>query len=156
MIEFIKRLFLGRRILGLVLAIATTVILGVIFQTQNVLARLGGIGADITIAERFSMTLYDVLHLGSLYAVFVAPALLIAILICDIITPRIQFARPPIYGLGGAAAIYVMLFAMKIKFFDIHMLAGARDALGIGLQMFAGALGGLLFVKINQPKIKAG
>jgi len=150
---FIKRVF-GRRLFGLALAVTTTVILGVALQTQNVLARLGAIGAEIGIADRLSMTAYDILHLGSLYAIFVAPALLIAILICDIISKYIKFARPLIYAFGGAAAMLVMLFAMKMKFFDIHILAGARDAMGLSLQMLAGALGGMMFAKINHPKVK--
>ena len=148
---FIKPVF-GRRLVGLCLAVVATVVLGVAFQTQNVLARLSGIGAEIGIADRISMTAYDILHLGSLYAIFVTPALLIAILICDLIAKYIKFARPLIYALGGASAMFIMLFAMKIKFFDIHILAGARDAFGIGLQMLAGAIGGIIFAKIYRSK----
>lgn len=140
-----------KRVIAWVLAIITTVVLGVALQTQNVLARLGGIGADISAAERLSMTAYDILHLGSLYAIFVTPAILIAILICDLISKHIKFARPLIYAVGGAAAILVMLFAMKMRFFDVHLLNGAKDALGIGLQMLAGAIGGLVFSVLYRP-----
>jgi len=54
---------------------------------------------------------------------------------------------------AGAVAILVMLFAMKAKFFDIHIIAGARDGLGISLQMLAGAIGGFVFAKISRAKI---
>ena len=97
------------------------------------------------------MTAYDIFRLGSLYVIFVTPALLIAILICDLIATRIKFARPLIYAIGGAAAILVMLFAMKMKFFDIHLLNDAKDALGISLQMLAGAIGGLIFAMFYRP-----
>jgi len=101
------------------------------------------------------MTAYDVFRLGSLYIIFVTPALLVAIIICDLIAKRIKFARPLIYALGCAAAMLVMLFAMKMKFFDIHMIGGARDALGIGFQMLAGTMGGFIFAAINQPAAKS-
>ena len=140
-----------KRVMAWVLAIITTVVLGVALQTQNVLARLGDIGADVSLSERLSMTAYDIFRLGSLYVIFVTPALLIAILICDIIAKRIKFARPLLYAIGGAAAILVMLFAMKMKFFDIHLLNGAKDALGISLQMLAGAIGGLIFAMFYRP-----
>ena len=68
MTGFFKRIF-GRRFLALFCAVVLTVILGVIFQTQNLLARLGGVGADITTWERLSMTAYDVFRLGSLYII---------------------------------------------------------------------------------------
>jgi len=139
-----------KRIFAWGLAVITTVILGVAMQTQNVLSRLGGIGADISLGERLSMTAYDILHLGSLYAIFVTPALLIAIIICDLIARNIKFARPLTYAVGGAAAILVMLFAMKMRYFDVHLLAGARNNLEIGMQMLAGALGGFVFAKLYQ------
>jgi len=143
---FFKRLF------ALISAVITTVVLGVTFQTQNVLARLGAIGADISAADRLSMTAYDIHHLGSLYAIFVSIALLITLLICGLIVKFVKFGRPLIYAVGGAAAMLVMLFAMKMRFFDIHLLAGARDIIGISLQMLAGALGAFVFAKINRPE----
>ena len=59
-------------------AVLTTVILGVSLQTQNVLARLEGIGADIGVADRLSMTVYDLQYLGSRYVIFVGIALTLA------------------------------------------------------------------------------
>jgi len=47
-------------------------------------------------------------------------------------------------------AMLVMLFAMKQAFFDVHLIAGARDGAGIGLQMLAGGIGGWVFAKISQ------
>ena len=58
-----------KRIGGWLAAVFTTVILGIGFQTQNVLARLEGIGADVALADRLSMTFYDIQYLGSLYAI---------------------------------------------------------------------------------------
>ena len=64
-----------KRIGGWIAAVVTTVIFGIFLQTQNVLARLEGIGADIGLAERLSMSFYDLRYLGSLYIIFVGLAL---------------------------------------------------------------------------------
>jgi len=135
--------------LGWAAAVITTVMVGVILQTQNVLAKLGGIGADIGLAERLSMTFYDLRYLGSLYLIFVAIAFLVAFLVGGLVFRLAKFGRPIIYAVAGAVAILVMLFSMKQAFFDIHMIAGARDTFGIGLQMLAGAIGGLVFSKVS-------
>lgn len=144
-----------KRIGSWLAAVITTVVLGVFLQTQNVLARLENIGADIGFAERLSMSFYDLRYLGSLYIIFVSIALAIAFLVGGLVFRLAKFGRPIVYGVAGAVALLVMLFGMKQVFFDIHMIAGARDALGIGLQMLAGAIGGLVFAWVSKPKEKA-
>lgn len=143
-----------KRIGGWFAAVVTTVVLGVTLQTQNVLARLENIGADVGFADRVSMTVYDVFRLGSLYMIFVGMALAVAFLMGGLVHRFAKFGRPIIYIVAGSTAIVVMLFAMKIRFFDVHLIAGARDALGISLQMLAGAIGGLVFARISKIKEK--
>jgi len=144
-----------KRIGSWLAAVLTTVIVGVFLQTQNVLARLGNIGADIGFAERISMTLYDLRYLGSLYVIFVSMALAAAFLVGGLVFRFTKFGRPLIYTVAGATALLVMLFGMKQAFFDIHMIAGARDALGIAMQMLAGAVGGFVFARVSRRKEKA-
>lgn len=139
-----------KRIGGWVAAALTTVILGITFQTQNVLARLDNIGADVSFGERLSMTLYDIQHLGSLYIIFVSIALAVAFLLGGLVYRLAKFGRPIVYMVAGGTAILVMLFTMKAAFFDVHLIAGARDGFGLGLQMLAGAIGGLIFAWISK------
>jgi len=139
-----------KRIGGWLAAALTTVILGITFQTQNVLARLGDIGADVSFGDRLSMTFYDIQHLGSLYIIFISIALAVAFLLGGLVYRFAKFGRPIIYMVAGGVAILVMLFAMKAQFFDVHIIAGARDAFGLGLQMLAGAIGGLVFARITK------
>jgi hypothetical protein len=126
------------------------VILGVTFQSQNIIARLGDLGADIGFGERLSMTAYDITHLGSLYGIFIAIALAIAFLASGLLYHFTKFGRPVIYAVAGAVAILIMLFTMKQAFFDVHIIAGARDSLGIILQMLAGAVGGVIFTRLTS------
>jgi len=58
-----------KRIGSWLAAVIIAVILGVTLQTQNIIARLGNLGADIGLSERLSMTAYDIVHLGSLYGI---------------------------------------------------------------------------------------
>lgn len=147
--EFIKR------VLAWILAVTVTVVLGVAFQTQNVIARLGEIGANVTIGERLSMTGYDIFHLGSMYGIFILIAFFLAFLVGGTVFRFAKFGRHLIYAVAGAIAILAMLFAMKNAFFDVHLIAGARDGIGIAMQMLAGAIGGFVFALISRPKEKA-
>lgn len=139
-----------KNVLAWIFAVVTTVILGVVFQTQNVIARLGDIGADVSLGERLVMTGYDISHLGTLYGVFISLAFLIAFLVGGLVYRFAKFGRSVVYAMAGAVAILVMLFAMKANFFDIHIIAGARDMPGIALQMLAGAIGGFVFSRASQ------
>ena len=136
-------------------AVITAVILGVAIQTQNVIARLSKLGADISFSERLSMTAYDISHLGSLYGIFIATALAIAFLAAGFVFRFIKFGRPLIYSIAGGAAIFIMLFSMKRAFFDIHIIAGARDSIGISLQILAGGIGGWVFAHLTRNLNKA-
>jgi hypothetical protein len=141
-----------KRIGGWLAAVLTTVVLGVFFQTQNVLARLGDIGAEVGLIERVSMTLYDLRYLGSLYIIFVSMALAIAFLVGGLLFRVTKFGRAIIYSVAGAVGLLTMLFGMKEAFFDVHLIAGARDAFGISLQMLAGAIGGFVFSKVSRSQ----
>jgi len=129
-------------------------LMGVIIQTQNVIGRLRNLGADIAFGERISMTVYDINHLGSLYSPIIAATFAIAFLVGGIIYHFTKFGRRIIYAVAGGTAILVMLFAMKEAFFDVHLIAGARDAFGITLQVLAGTLGGWVFAHLTRNLVK--
>ena len=143
-----------KRIGAWLAAVLTVGILGVIFQTQNVIARLRDLGADVGFGDRLSMTAYDISHLGSLYGIFIAIALALAFLAGGVVFRVAKFGRPLIYSVAGGIAILIMLFAMKRAFFDIHIIAGARDGLGITLQILAGVIGGWVFAHLTRNLIK--
>ena len=72
---------IGGFLLSWIIAAILTTALGVFLQTQNVVARLNHLDADIGIGPRLSQTVYDLIHLGSLYIVFVALGILVAYLL---------------------------------------------------------------------------
>ena len=144
-----------KRIGSWLAAVIIAVILGVTLQTQNIIARLGNLGADIGLSERLSMTAYDIVHLGSLYGIFIAIALGVAFLASGFLFRFTKFGRSIIYPVAGGLAILVMLLLMKRAFFDVHIIAGARDSFGIALQILAGATGGWIFAHLTRHLVKA-
>lgn len=132
------------------LAVLATVIVGVVFQTRNVLARLNDIGADVSVSDRFSMTGYDVIHFGSVYGTFIAMAFIVAFLTGSLVFRFAKFGRSLIYTVAGGVAMFVMLMAMKQVFFGIHLVHGASDTLGISMQILAGAIGGFIFARVSR------
>ena len=144
-----------KRIGSWLAAVIIAVILGVTLQTQNIIARLGNLGADIGLSERLSMTVYDIIHLGSLYGIFIAIALGVAFLASGFLFRFTKFGRSIIYPIAGGLAILVMLLLMKRAFFDVHIIAGARDSFGIALQILSGAIGGWIFAQLTRHLVKA-
>lgn len=138
--------------LGWIVGALSTTAIGVLFQTQNVIARLKSIGAEIGLGDRLSMSVYDLIHLGSLYVIFVAAGTFVAYLTGLLVYRIAGFGRPIVFAVAGAIAMLVMLLLMKQAFFGVHLIAGARDGFGIGLQMLAGGLGGLIFERISRPR----
>lgn len=135
--------------MGWIFGAVTTTAVGVALQTQNVIARLNDIDANIGVGQRLSMTLYDLAYLGSLYFVFVAIGTLVAYLAGLLVYRIAGFGRPIVFAAAGAVAILAMLMFMKQAFFGIHLIAGARDGVGIAMQMGAGAIGGLVFAALT-------
>lgn len=138
-----------------ILAALFTVLLGVSLQTQMVIAGLNDLGANIGLLQSLSMTAYDIRYLGQIYGLFTFIALLIAFLAGGLLYHFIKFGRRFIYAVAGGTAMLVLLFSMKKVFFNIHMIAGASEALGISLQVFAGLVGGLLFARLSEKKSPA-
>ncbi len=141
-----------KRVLAWVLAVLTTTALAVIFQSQNIVSRLNDIGGNVRFSDRLSITSYDLVHLGSAYGIFISIALAIAFLCGGLVYIFAKIGRPLIYISAGAIAMIVMLLSMKEVFFGVHIIGGARDVIGLGFQMLAGGLGGLVFSKISQKK----
>ena len=154
MTQIFRRFFAGRAkpVLAWILGVMATVVLGVGFQTQNVISKLNAVGAEVSLGDRLSMTAYDIFHLGSLYGIFISVALAIAFLIGERVIHFAKANRTLVYAAAGAVAIWVLLFTMKTQFFDTHIIAGARDAIGISLQMLAGAVGGFVFSKVSLQR----
>ena len=141
-----------RAILAWIAAVLTTAVLGSIFQTQNVLARLSGVGADISVVDRIGMTGYDLFYFAKVLGIFVSVALLVAFLAGALLIRLSGLNRAVVYAGAGAVAMAVMLYLMKNAFFGVQLVAGARDSIGFAFILIAGALGGLVFARLSRRR----
>ncbi|MGB3455476.1 MAG: hypothetical protein WBG08_05145 [Litorimonas sp.] len=126
--------------------------LAVIFQSQNLMSRLNGLGAEIGLGDRLSMTLYDLMHFGSVYLPFIAVATLVAFLAALLVYRLAGFGRPVVFAVAGGVAMVVMLALMKQAFFGVQLVGGARDGTGFAFQILAGVIGGLVFAGLSRPR----
>ena len=133
----------------LVSALITTV-LSMIISTQRVIGALSDIGADIGLSERLSMTGYDVFRFGSLFLPFCLIAFLVAMTLASWLGRRKPSIAMPLFAGAGFFAMIVMLRLMKMAFFDVNIVAGARDLTGYILVGIAGLIGGVLFWRLHS------
>ncbi len=108
------------------------------------------VGAEVSLGKRLGMTAYDLLHLGSVFVIFVSLAFLVAMTVALFIGKKFPEQLFVLYVCAGVGAMYLMLYAMKIAFFDTQLIAGARDALGMAGQMLAGGIGGYAFHRLRR------
>ena len=139
-----------RRIWAWLIATIVCTGLAAFMSSQLVLNALPDPEGQIGFSERVSTFIYDVHHFGSLYGIFIFVAFLIAFLAGGILRRFVKFGRPIVYMTAGAMAMLIMLVSMKQVFFGVAIVAGARDAFGLGLQMLAGAVGGYVFAYLSQ------
>jgi len=149
-VTFVKTLF--RHLGFLLISAVVTTIIATFLQTQRVIGNLSDIGVSVSLWKRLGMSFYDITHLGTIYIIFITLALLGAFLTSGIVFHFVKFGRSLIYVIAGAIAIFVMLMLMKRAFFDVHLIAGARDGAGIMWQMLAGAIGGFTFARLTRSR----
>lgn len=131
-------------------SVAIATILASVFSTQFVISGLSAAGADLSFAQRLSMTGTDMLSLGWLYGVIIAVTLLFAFLAADRVTRFVKFGRAIVYTTAGVIGFLVMLFLMRTAFFDVQFIAGARSGLGLAFQLLAGGTAGYVFARMTR------
>ena len=139
-------------LLKLLIVSAIVALIASFFSTQRVISGLGEIGAETQFGDRVSMIFYDAIHFGSLYWAFISLAFLFAFASAWALHKGVKFGRPIIFTVAGMAAMLVMLLAMERVFFSVPIVAGARDTLGLLLQMVAGGIGGFIFARLTANK----
>jgi len=139
-----------RVILAFLAAVVVAGVLAATASTQFVLAELKGLGVDIPLGARFSMTAHDIVGMGTLYFPIIGVAFLIAFPVAALI---VRFLLPGWttvgYTLAGFVAILSLLLIM-IAVFGLIPVAGARSTAGLLAQCLAGGAGGYFFARLLQ------
>ena len=141
--------FLGIR-LGIYLAsVGVAYVLATMTASQSVIARLGGMGVDVSFADRFSMTLHDLAGMAGMFLPIVAFALLLAFLVTALLCRWLGAWRWVLYPLAGGVALVCIHVALNLAF-QITPIAVARSPLGLLVQGLSGAAGGYTYVALLQ------
>ena len=154
-----------RRIVAFVIAVAVMVVLGSLapsFFVQEAWSAAPGQaeGAGpvaLPIAERASWTLHDLIGMETgmasnapPYGLLTGIGLLIAFLAAGLVA-RFTGLRPIVFAVAGAFAIFVLFTLLKQTVGTVGVF-GARGTMGLGAQMAAGLIAGLVFAMLTRPR----
>ncbi len=143
-----------RRIAGFAVALAVMVVLGSIAHSlfvQEAWTQSAGAAAAIPAGERLSWILHDLVGLQPLYGALTGAALLIAFLSAGLVS-RFTGLRTMVFAAAGAVAILVLFTVMKSQLGTVGIF-GARGTMGMGAQMAAGLIAGLVFALISKARV---
>jgi len=130
-----------------VAAVITAFTAGSAFYTQQVLAKQAEIGAVYTPAQQAQTYLENFIGLAPAYGLMLAIALLIGFIVAAGVKRILTPLAPIAYPLAGAAAVFTLIWAIEtfVASGGVGAIGGARDAMGVALQMLAGCFGGIVF-----------
>lgn len=140
-----------RIILAFILSVAVTYALAAGFYTQQVIAKMAAVGAEYSAQQQVDTYLSNFTGLWQLGAM-IAIALLIAFAFAYVIKRLAKPLAPIAYPVAGAAAMLALLAAIEqVLGGGAGVIGGARDAMGLALQAFAGLIGGAVF-SFTRPR----
>ena len=142
---------LVRIAIAFVAANLATYILAVLFFTQQVIAKQAEIGAVYTLPQKADTFLDNLMGLAGSYGAVLAIALLLGFLVAAGVKRVLTPLAPIAYPVAGAAAVFTAIYLIEntIAAGGVGALGGARGLVGIGLQCFAGFVGGGVFALLR-------
>jgi hypothetical protein len=125
-------------------AVVFAFVIASLFHSQFVMAELAKVGVEISLNDRLSMSIDDLLGLYPTYGIVIAVSYFIAFSVTNLLTKRFKLSPYILYCLAGGIGVAVALLAMH-PILNITLLAGARSNFGFACQCLAGAIGGAMF-----------
>lgn len=134
---------------------ATTYVLASIFYTQRTLSvQAEAIGRNLyTPAQQFETYIDNLVGLAPSYGLILTIALMIGFLVAAAVKRVLVPLAPVAYPVAGGAAVFTAIWLIEnlVAGGGVGAIGGARDALGMSLQVLAGVLGGAVFA-LARPK----
>ncbi len=124
------------------------------FYTQQVLAKQAEIGAIYTPSQQAQTYFENFIGLAPAYGLMMAIALLIGFVVAAGVKRIAAPLASVAYPLAGAAAMWTLVWTIEtfVAGGGVGAIGGARDALGVGLQMLAGLAGGVVFELLRHGR----
>ena len=144
---------MSRNLLGYVAAVIVAYVLGAIFVSQGNIGSVVALGFDITIAQRIEAAGHDIANMMDIYLVLVAVSLLMGLLVAKVVIrvyPNMSFS---IYVLSGFLAMIALPVIMNVVL-GVSGIAPTRFPLGLFAQGIAGAVGGCVFWRLTETRLR--
>ncbi|NOT40185.1 MAG: hypothetical protein HOP13_06810 [Alphaproteobacteria bacterium] len=110
----------------------------------------GVVPATLSAGERSGWILHDLTGMLPLFGGLAGVALLVAFLVGSLVA-RFTGLRPVVFAVAGATAIFVLFTVMKMTLGTVGVF-GARGTVGLGLQVAAGLIAGLVFAALTRSR----
>jgi hypothetical protein len=133
-----------RALAAFVAAVLVAYASAAVSATQHVMSRLRDMGIEVSVADRLSASLHDLVGMASLYLPILAIAFAIAFPVAAGVIRMAPRWRPLGYPLAGGTAVLAIHVILN-QSFDITPIAAARTTHGLTTQALCGALGGWVF-----------
>ncbi|MFM9862761.1 MAG: hypothetical protein ACKVRO_04060 [Micropepsaceae bacterium] len=145
------------RIVAFLVALVVMVVLGslahslMVQQAWSDAAAAGeGVAATLSFGDRMQWILHDLVGLQPLFGGLAGVALLVAFVAGSVVA-RFTGLRPVVFAVAGAVAIFVLFTVLKMVLGTVGVF-GARGTMGLGLQVAAGLISGLVFAALTRPR----
>lgn len=142
-----------RNLLGYVAAVIVAYLLGAAFVSQGNISSVVALGFDVTIVQRIEAALHDIANMTDIYLVLVAVSLLMGLPVAKVFIrfcPNMRFAA---YLLAGFVAMVALPVIMKAVL-GVSGIAPTRLPLGLFAQGIAGAVGGGVFWRLTEARLR--
>ncbi|MFU8878514.1 MAG: hypothetical protein ACNA7E_10260 [Wenzhouxiangellaceae bacterium] len=143
-----------RVLLGWVVAVVITVLLGAIVQTQFNLSRLAALGAEVGLGARLTATGHDLIYFTPVFAILVSVAFAVAWPIAALLKRFLPAHRGLLFSLAGGSSIWVMLVVMN-QTLPVTAIAASRSLAGSLSLVAVGLLAGLIYSRIIKEDSNA-
>ena len=138
-----------KRILAFVAASLGGYTTAVLAYSQLNLSNLTDLGVAIGLGDRFATFAHDLVSMTSMYLPIMAAALLVAFLFATLVLRWVPHLRTIGYVLAGAVGMLALILFFKVLM-GTNPIAVTRTVVGIVSQCLAGAVAGIIYVRLSS------
>ena len=138
-----------KRILAFMVAVLGGYVFAVLAYSQLNLSNLTDMGVAVGFSDRFGTFAHDVLSMTSMYLPIMTVALLVAFLLAALVLRWVPHLRELGYVLAGTVGMLAVILFFKVAM-GTNPIAVTRTLVGLVSQGLAGAVAGLVYVRVTQ------
>jgi len=137
-----------KRILAFFVALLGGYTAAVLAYSQLNLSNLTDMGVSVSLGDRFATFGHDLLSMAPVYLLAMFVALLLAFLFATLVLRWVPHLRTLGYVLAGVVGMLTLILFFKILM-GTNPIAVTRTVVGFASQCLAGAVAGLIYVRLN-------